>query len=261
MPEKQPAEIRFDPIQIEPVYRKVTNLIERKIVSGEIEIGQAFPSEAELAAQFRVARSTIREAIRCLEQAGLAHRRMGEKKLYVSVPDKAGLVSRMSVAMQLHKVSFEELWETIMALEPANAHAAARRATAEQLQRIRNNIQMTREAVDKKDRLIELDIEFHDLICEASDNAVLQLSHWPVAKLLHPAVAKFIHESPLEVGQRLLSAHEKIFDAISSQDSSRAEQWMKRHIIDFLRGYEMSGFDPKTTLEPGPLAGFQPSDL
>ena len=253
MTENQPAEIQFDPIQIEPAYRKVSNLIERKIISGEIEIGQPFPSEAELAAQFCVARSTVREAIRCLEQSGLAHRRVGEKKLYVSAPDKAGLVSRMAVAMQLHKVSFEKLWETMMALEPANANAAAHRATAEQLQRIRINIQMTREAVDKKDCLIELDNEFHNLICEASNNSVLQLSHQPVAKLIHPAIGKFIHVSPLELGQRLLSAHEKIFEAILIHDRSQAEQWMKRHIIDFLRGYEMSGFYPKAPLELGML--------
>ena len=148
MTENQPAEIQFDPIQIEPAYRKVSNLIERKIISGEIEIGQPFPSEADLAAQFCVARSTV---------------------------------------------------------------------------------------------------------CEASNNSVLQLSHQPVAKLIHPAIGKFIHVSPLELGQRLLSAHEKIFEAILIHDRSQAEQWMKRHIIDFLRGYEMSGFDPKAPLELGML--------
>src|SRR5829696_4526303 len=57
--------------------------IEEMITSGQLQIGDRLPSEIEMARQFDVHRSTVREALRVLAQRGLIEMRVGSGS-YVS---------------------------------------------------------------------------------------------------------------------------------------------------------------------------------
>ena len=74
-----PDGVRFEQIQMEPAYRKVAAAISERIVSRSLREGDRLPPETELARQFGVNRSTIREALRELESGGLVKRRPGSK--------------------------------------------------------------------------------------------------------------------------------------------------------------------------------------
>ncbi|TLY89578.1 MAG: winged helix-turn-helix transcriptional regulator, partial [Gammaproteobacteria bacterium] len=52
---------------IEPAYRKVAAAIGARVLSRALREGERLPSETELARQFGVNRSTVREALRELE--------------------------------------------------------------------------------------------------------------------------------------------------------------------------------------------------
>src|SRR5258708_10240964 len=88
----------------------------------------------DLARQFGVNRSTIREAIRELETHGLLGRVRGEKRLRVTRPEPRRVSSGVSRALALHDVTFLELWEAMMAIEPVAAQYAASRRNPPQLQ-------------------------------------------------------------------------------------------------------------------------------
>ena len=66
-----PVEQVFRRMRIAPAYKAVSAEIERIILSGALEPGAPLPTEQELAQQFGVNRSTVREAIRQVEQEGL----------------------------------------------------------------------------------------------------------------------------------------------------------------------------------------------
>ena len=123
----------FVPLDDHPAYRQIANLIEQRIVERTLRTGDALPSETDLARQFGVNRSTIREAIRELEVHGLLGRERGEKRLRVTRPEPRRVSSGVSRALALHDVTFMELWEAMMAIEPAAAQYAASRRTAAQL--------------------------------------------------------------------------------------------------------------------------------
>jgi DNA-binding GntR family transcriptional regulator len=59
---------------------------------------------------------------------------------------------------------------------------------------------------------------------------------------------------------RLLAAHRNILDALKSGDAATAEEWMKRHIEDFRRGYELANLDIDTPITRFPLAGENDSE-
>ena len=77
----------FEPLDDHPAYRQIANVIEQRIVERSLRTGDPLPSESDLARQFGVNRSTVREAIRELETHGLLGRGRGEKRLRVTRPE------------------------------------------------------------------------------------------------------------------------------------------------------------------------------
>lgn len=75
----------FKKLASAPAYQLVFDAIETQIVSGALVVGDQLPSETELARQFGVNRSTVREGIRLLEHSGFVARE-GSKRLLVTLP-------------------------------------------------------------------------------------------------------------------------------------------------------------------------------
>jgi len=242
----------LEPIRSEPAYRLVAQMLEGKILSGEIAIGEALPSELTLSAMLGVNRSTLREAIRSLEEGGLVRRSNGGKRLFVTVPRQADLTQRLRSAFILQQISFAELHEAMMALEPAAAASAARHVTPAQLTRIEDNLGRTEAALAAGHGLVELDVEFHALVADAASNRALKLAREPISNLFYPAFTAVMER--LDAGGRMLEAHRRIAAALSACDPAEAGAWMARHVADFRRGYERAGLpmDAPVTQAPVP---------
>src|SRR5690606_32104981 len=132
--------------------------------------------------QFGVNRSTVREGIRLLEETGML-RRSGGKRLVISRPTHKEVGDQLERAMVLHEVTFLELWETAMLLEPKTAELAASHLSADALKEIENNVARTEAAPERGQSLVELDIEFHNLLAKAVRNRVLLLTREPMSRL------------------------------------------------------------------------------
>jgi GntR family transcriptional regulator len=61
----------------QPRYLDVTNELRRRIETGTYPLGGRLPTETQLTAEFDVSRSTIRQALAAIEDAGLIDRRQG----------------------------------------------------------------------------------------------------------------------------------------------------------------------------------------
>ncbi len=60
-----------------PLYSQLTSLLKRQIHSGILKPGDLIPSESQLCATYRLSRSTVRQALSQLTEAGLLIRRRG----------------------------------------------------------------------------------------------------------------------------------------------------------------------------------------
>ncbi|ARR57558.1 hypothetical protein HY78_28935 (plasmid) [Rhizorhabdus wittichii DC-6] len=224
-----------------PVFRQVAQALHRKIMSGELQPGQRMPAETALASENGIHRSSVREAIRSLEQQGLLHREDGKRKLFVSTPSTATLSRKLVTPMIMEGVTFEEIWETIRALDPVVAEAAAQRRDAANLRALEDNLERTRAALGDIDELVRLDIEFHELIALAANNRVIQALRLPISDLFYPSFQTVMIS--LNAGERLLTAHERILQAIKWGEADEARDWMIRHLNDFRKGYELASLD------------------
>jgi GntR family transcriptional regulator, transcriptional repressor for pyruvate dehydrogenase complex len=224
-----------------PAYRSVANTIGGRILSGEWPVGSGLPSETALAQTLGVNRSTMREAIRVLEENGMLRRRPGGKRLFVSAPREAELATRMKTAMVLQEMSFLELWEAMLCVEPAMSASAALRISDTELDLLEENVERTRHAADRSQNLAALDLEFHTIISGASRSRLLQLCREPIGQLFYPSFLRLVLR--LNVVERLVFAHEQILEGLRNHDAKTAQLWMTKHIVDFRRGYELANLD------------------
>lgn len=225
----------------EPAYRVVARAMEEKIIAGDLAIGERLPSENSLAEMLGVNRSTIREAIRLLEENGLVRRKEGGRMLFVSVPSALALSQRLQTALILQEVTFNDLFGVLIALEPQAAELAAQKRSLDQIEALEENLRKTRAALDDHQTLAHLDLEFHNLIAAASENRAIALARQPMSALFYPAFERVIRR--LNAGERLLAAHSQIVSALKQGNGAEARGWMDKHIVDFKRGYELANLD------------------
>ncbi len=232
-------------IERAPAYRLVYEVIEREILAGRLRVGDPLPAELQLAEQLGVNRSTVREGIRLLEQSGLVERN-GGKRPRIATPHYLDLASSASRALILHSVTFRELWEASMVLEPSIAERAARNIDDSGLADLGANLATMDTAVAEIDsgapadvnKFVEIDRAFHEILAKVAGNRVLALAHEPVTSLFIPAGQIILPR--LKTYRRVLDAHRFIFECLRSRDPAGARDWMHKHMDDFRRAYEMT---------------------
>jgi len=225
-------------------YEAVHEALEDAIMDGRLRTGEPLPTETDLAGQFGVTRHTVREGIRVLEQTGLVKREAG-RRLFVSLPRHDELAPRSSRALLMQKVTFRELWEVALQLEVCAADLAASRNSRKLVEVLRDNLSQMESALKRGRDIIELDIAFHALIAEATENRVLLLAREPVTLLFYPALKKlFKHPATREIAPtRLVEAHRRLVKAFQERDRETVRVWMSKHLVDFRRGYDFAGLD------------------
>jgi len=230
--------LQFEKLNVPSAYQVVSRELRRMILRGDLKTGEQLPTESQLAEYFGVNRSTVREGIRQLENEGLV-RREGRKRLCVTVPNQRDLAPRVIRTLVMHQVTFREVWEAALVLEPACASLCAQNRSDDLVRAIKNNLQSTRQFIDDARRCTELDTEFHSLVAEGARNKALLLSREPVGVMLNSAFDKLCPLLPQASG-RMLRAHQQVAKAIGEGDSDEAALWMRKHIVDFRRGWEMA---------------------
>src|SRR6266568_6981324 len=121
----------YSPIQSLKVFEQVAVQIEERILNGELRAGDRLPTERELAEQFHVSRTAVREALKTLAQKGLVDMRPGRGTLVIdgttgALGDSLGLVMRLELGAV---GGSDKLIEVREILEVQIAGLAAERAT------------------------------------------------------------------------------------------------------------------------------------
>ncbi len=234
--------VEFDRVVLEPAYRKVAAAIGERILSRALREGERLPPETELARQFGVNRSTVREALRELESRSLLQRRPGSKLMTVCRPQHAAVALGVSHALLLHDVTVQHLWEALTILEPPLTAAAARAGTPADRAALAGAIRAFAVPALDTAATVERTIEVFRCIARAPHNPVLGLAQEPLLQLLEPSLRIMIDKVP-QARARIAAAHGRLLEALESGDERGAHDWMARHIRDFRRGYELAGID------------------
>lgn len=146
--------------------------VRKLIIEGRLLPGDRLPQESDFAEQLGVSRSSLREAVRVLEQMRVLDVRHGSGT-YVSSLQPAQLLEGISFAVEMMRdETLREVVETRELLEPVATRLAVTRMTPESLARIRAAYERHSEQRTIED-LVSSDLEFHTEIVRATGNQTL----------------------------------------------------------------------------------------
>lgn len=228
------------PIKIARAYEQLAGLLRERITSGELGVGDRLPSETALAKQAGVSRSTVREALRILEQGGLIER--ASPRIMV-VADRKDHPSFRELRRELrrHNVTFHHLHEALLTIDPELTRLAAIRAGKSDLAALHRNLDEQEQHLDHLAEWSRLDVEFHATIAELSANPALIIAREPISQLLLPALYRFMDTK--DMAEHATSYHRRIVSEIEVRDPDTAAAVMRRHINDWRAAWEHRGLD------------------
>lgn len=236
----------FKPLKRVPAYTKVYQAIESDILSGNLAQGAVLPTESELCAQFEVTRSTVREGIRLLEQAGFVQR--GGKRLTVTRPQTGDVAEATSKGLARGGVTFREVWQALSVLYPSAGRLAARELSPESSAEL-DGIHARLKAASSTDHdaIVYGAVAFFQAIAVGLNNRVLLTMLQSLNMLIEASLRQVIENTP-RAQQRIVDAQWHILTAIKANNEDEAAEWMSKHIDDLKRGYDVASVDLDKTV-------------
>lgn len=216
----------FEAIPRNRVYEEVAKRLER-LVTEDRKPGDKLPPERQLAEMFGVSRSSIRDAIRTLELAGMVERRQGAGTV-VREASADSVVTPISNILMRKRKEVAELLDVRKMIEPPLAARAALHANSEELAEMADILRRQEEKVRRGELAIEEDSEFHYAIALAADNTVVLKVLDVLMELLRDT-----RERSLQAEGRLqksFAGHQRILAALKRRDAAAAERAMRRHV-------------------------------
>lgn len=201
-----------------PVVPQLEALLRERLNSGAWTPDQRIPSEAALAADLGVGRSSVREAIRLLSHDGLLEVRHGSGTYVAARTGSTALPS--GVAQLLRRARLLEVYEVRRSLEVEAARLAAQRAEVGQLSSLR--AMLTERAASAHDpaAFVATDLDFHEAVVRLSGNSILvELFTFARPVIEAALVARIAHDGPLPDVDR---AHDDLVTGLEHRDEAAA---------------------------------------
>jgi len=217
----------YQPIQSERLYEQIVDQIERRIVAGDLKVGDQLPAERELADQFAVSRTAVREAIKALREKGLVEIRLGRGTFVTR--GATGAVRHSLGLLLKNENGFVNLAEVREILEPEIAALAATRVTEENIAAMAEAVAIMETALNNVDVFVEADLDFHLALAEATQN--------PIIPTLMDSIIDLLREQRKRTGNvegglaRGQYHHKRILEAVIQHDPLAARQAMQDHLL------------------------------
>lgn len=219
------AAYRYEKVDKKLLVSQIEDQIMLYIQQENIEIGTKLPNEYELAEQFGVGRSTIREAVKTLASKGVLEVRRGAGTYITNTTridsDPLGL-ARFHDKYQLAM----ELFDVRILLEPEIAAMASENATEEEKKEIIALCDEVEFLYRSGKNHIPKDMEFHTCIAKCSKNRVIEI----LIPVIHTAVTTFANLTYRKLMQETIDTHRQIAEAILRGDSIGAKCAMIMHL-------------------------------
>ena len=216
----------------ERLYQEIVEQIQQQIVSGQLKPGDQIPAERELADQFGVSRTAVREAIKSLTEKGLIEVFVGRGTFVTHFsPDR--LVESMTLLLRNERDRTESLAEAQGMLDVPIARLAARHRTPDVVDRLRVIVDRIERDAGSPDQLVEADEEFRTELARATGNPVLAVLSRTLTMLLHNEHVRGA-ERPADM-EPMIGAWRRLVDAIENGDEQRAADVMSELVSDVPR--------------------------
>ena len=198
-----------------PLRDVVFNTLREAILKGDLKPGERL-MELQLASKLGVSRTPIREAIRMLEQEGLA----------VTPPRKGAEVAKMTLK------DMEDVLEIRDALDELAVRIACQKISDEQLKQLEDMKELFEKSTQTGNvkKIAEADVTFHDVIYEATGNPKLVTLLNNLREQVYRYRVEYIKDP--KNYPTLIAEHEAILESLKNRDVKNAVEAMHVHVAN-----------------------------
>lgn len=196
-----------------PLRDVVFNTLREAILKGELRPGERL-MELQLASKLGVSRTPIREAIRMLEQEGLA----------VTIPRKGAEVAKMT------EKDMEDVLQVRDALDELAASTACKQITAQELEELKGTMREFEESMKTGDikKIAEVDVKFHDIIYRATRNPKLENILSNLREQMYRYRIEYLKDE--KTYPTLIKEHNEIVEGLAERDKDKVTAAMHKHV-------------------------------
>jgi len=218
----------YKAIQSSRLYEQIVQQIEESIRKGDLTEGSQLPAERDLATQFGVSRTAVREAIKALQEKGLVDAFPGRGTFVTNGTSNSMRRSLDRIIKSDEPDGWGYLVEVREILEPEIAALAAQRAEDQDIATMQEAVNVMDQAGRDADAFIEADLDFHLALAEAAAN--------PIVLSLIDSIVGLLREQRLRIfrigggPERGQHHHKRILDAIKRHDAPGARAAMQAHL-------------------------------
>ena len=199
--------------------------LRRAILDGAYDYGDRLPAERDLAEHFRASRSTVREALRQLEEMRLVSRRIGSGTFVVHNPG-------FSESTIVEMTSPLELVEVRIAFEPHMVRLAVLNATARELDQLAEALERLEDCGGDREEFSREDEGFHLALAECTRNPMMVWLYRQINNVRGHRQWAAMKETILSP-QRIAEynrQHRDLYEALKSRDIDGAVQIITSHL-------------------------------
>jgi DNA-binding FadR family transcriptional regulator len=207
------------PIKKISLSEEVAKQLQHQITSGKYTLGQKLPCEPKLMEEFGVGRSSIREAVRVLANAGIVRVQQG---LGTFIEFKNG--ATVPWYERLRDAKGYELNEVRQLLELKIAEKAALNRNAKDIATLKKLLQKRYQAAmnNDPDECIEADIRFHIAIADAAKNDILADLYKTIAAQIKRSFKEVYHDTGIFLSRH--ADHSSLLKSIINKNPKKAWQ-------------------------------------
>jgi GntR family transcriptional regulator, transcriptional repressor for pyruvate dehydrogenase complex len=212
----------FEPVPRERISDRVASALRGAILEGQFAADDRLPGERQLAEEFGVNRSTIREALRALERLGLVETRQGQGTRVLDILRSASLTlipELLAPGGEIDWSLMRDILEFRVEFNGFAARHAALRRSEEHLLELRTFLTGLEQA-DSVDAIQDLDFEFIRTLIRASGNRVrvLLMNGLKAGYDKHRSLFATLYSVPFDI-----TYHKALVDALTDQNPDAAE--------------------------------------
>ncbi|MDX1711963.1 MAG: FadR/GntR family transcriptional regulator [Rhodovibrionaceae bacterium] len=204
---------------------EVASVLRRQIISARYLQNERLPSERALSEEFGVARGTLREALKQLEQSGFVQRRAGSGSYVVySETNYSRSIAETTSPLELIDARF--------ALEPQIVRLAVLHATEQNIAKLEERLRTIMEAGFDPLKFSQADEAFHVALADCTKNSLLIWMAKRVNEVRGYSQWAKMRELTLtpEMINHYNRQHKAILEAIRARDAEGAARAIKEHL-------------------------------
>jgi DNA-binding FadR family transcriptional regulator len=210
---------------------QVTRALARRIANREIGDGVPPPTEQEICDEFRVSKATAREVIRSLAERGFVEVRQG-RRMQVRNSSEWNQLDPLMIELiddpEIARAYLADVHYVRTLIEPEVAARAALSASAEQIGRARESVQLMASLTHDPDAYLEADVAFHRELAAATGSVILAFvldSLGELQRLSRRVTNRLLKRLPEATRE-----HELILEAVEAREPERARDAMRAHL-------------------------------